>query len=150
LGAEPLRLALNGHYMNYNQWQREVILRDYEASATLTSRLKQPLKNTFLDRAYQRRKAGQRAEELLKLGFESSKAEPVEHHLAHASAAYYTSPWREQRALVLTCDGSGDRLSATVSIGDNGNLRRIAKVSEHDSIGRLYALVTRYLGMAPL
>ncbi len=74
----------------------------------------------------------------------------MEHHLAHASAAYFTSPWREDKALVLTCDGSGDRLSATVSIGDNGELRRIAEVSEHDSIGRLYALVTRYLGMAPL
>jgi carbamoyltransferase len=74
----------------------------------------------------------------------------VEHHLAHASAAYYTCPWPDERVLVLTCDGSGDRLSATVSVGDRGDLTRIAQTSEHDSIGRLYAMVTRYLGMAPL
>ncbi len=43
-GSGPVRIALNGHYMNYNQWQRETIIKDYEASATLASRLKQPLK----------------------------------------------------------------------------------------------------------
>jgi len=76
---------------------------------------------------------------------------PVEHHLAHAAAAYYTSPWSgHDRALVFTCDGSGDRLSATVSIGSGGRLDRIASVSEHDSLGRLYALVTRHLAMLPL
>ncbi|HEX5431733.1 MAG TPA: carbamoyltransferase C-terminal domain-containing protein, partial [Bryobacteraceae bacterium] len=42
------------------------------------------------------------------------------------------------------------RLSATVSIGDGSSIERIAEVSEHDSIGRMYALVTRCLGMTPL
>ncbi len=148
--ASPVRIALNGRYMNYNQWQRETILRDYEQSAGLASRIKQPLKNTFVDHAYQRRKGQARLESLSKLGWNGQTPEPVEHHLAHASAAYYTSPWSEGKALVVTCDGSGDRLSATVSIGDHGKLTRIAEISEHDSIGRLYALVTRLLGMAPL
>src|SRR5262249_42849415 len=67
-----------------------------------------------------------------------------------AAAAYYTSPWKSESVLVFTCDGSGDRLSATVSIGRAGSLKRIAEVSEHDSLGRLYALVTRHPGMAPL
>jgi carbamoyltransferase len=149
-GTTPQRIALNGNYMNYNQWQRETILRDYEASAGFSSRLRQPLKNTFIDRAYQRHKAQLRLEQLSKLGWNEVVPEPVEHHLAHASAAYYTSPWREGTALVVTCDGSGDRLSGTLSIGDRGKLTRIAEISEHDSIGRLYSQVTRYLGMAPL
>ncbi len=51
---------------------------------------------------------------------------------------------------MFTCDGSGDRLSATVSIGQRGKLERLAEVSEHDSIGRLYALVTRHMAMVPL
>jgi carbamoyltransferase len=148
--ASSVRIALNGRYMNYNQWQRDTILRDYEQSAGLASQIKQPLKNTLIDHAYQRRKSQARVEELSKLGWNGRKPEPVEHHLAHASAAYYTSPWCEGKALVVTCDGSGDRLSATVSIGDHGKLTRIAEISEHDSIGRLYALVTRILGMAPL
>jgi carbamoyltransferase len=52
--------------------------------------------------------------------------------------------------LVLTCDGSGDRVSATVNIGDNGRLERIASISEHDSIGHVYSMVTYYMGMMPL
>jgi len=148
--ASPVRVALNGHYMNYNQWQRETILRDYENSAGFASRFKQPFKDTFVDRAYQHRKARTRVEALSKIGWSAAEPEPVEHHVAHASAAYFTSGWREGKTLVLTCDGSGDRLSATVSIGKRGALTRISEVSEHDSIGRLYALVTRALGMAPL
>jgi carbamoyltransferase len=109
-----------------------------------------------VDRAYQRRKAAERVDHLQGAGLEPRQLVAVEHHRAHAAAAYYTAPWRRspasfpERTLVLTCDGSGDRLSATVSIGEGASLTRIAEVSEHDSIGRLYALVTRYLGMVPL
>jgi carbamoyltransferase len=151
--GETPRIALNGYYMNYGQWRRETVMRDYATCSSFGGRLKQPLKNTVLDRVYRRRKADWRAEQLARLGLEKNRLEPVEHHLAHASAAYYTSPWREScrgRTLVLTCDGSGDRLSATVSIGEGLDLRRIAEISEHDSIGRLYALITRLMGMAPL
>jgi carbamoyltransferase len=150
VGGDGARVGLNGLYMNYHQWQRDTILADYERSADLASQFKQPFKGTFVDRAYQRRKANQRAAALAEIGVAKENAEPVEHHLAHASAAYHTAPWPGEKILVLTCDGSGDRLSATVSIGQGGALSRIATVSEHDSIGRLYALVTRYLGMAPL
>ncbi|MFM2123996.1 MAG: hypothetical protein RL328_447 [Acidobacteriota bacterium] len=153
-GDSPI-VALNGHYMNYGQWDRETVMADYERSGCIGSRLKQPLKNTFLDRAYQSHKAATRQDAFTALGIESKSLSPVEHHQAHASAAFYTAPWRKatgfpDRTLVLTCDGSGDRLSATVSIGEGSALTRIAEVSEHDSIGRLYALVTRHLGMVPL
>ena len=141
------RVALNGRYMNYGQWGRETILEDYGRSSNVVSRLKQPFKGTFVDRIYQRRKAALREE---RLGIGRERLEVVEHHLAHASAAYYTCPWAEEPVLVITCDGSGDRLCATVSIGERGKLTRLAEISEHDSIGRLYALVTRHLGMAPL
>ncbi len=149
-GGGEARFALNGLYMNYHQWERDTILADYERSGDLMGRWKQPLKGTFLDRVYQKRKAERRAEVLAGIGVTRERSEAVEHHLAHASAAYHTAPWRDEPVLALTCDGSGDRLSATVSIGREGRLSRIASVSEHDSIGRLYALVTRYLGMAPL
>ena len=143
-------IALNGRYMNYGQWQRETILDDYGSSSTFASRIRQPLKDTFLDRAYQKRKAVTRMEHLSELGLSREHMESVEHHVAHASAAYYTCPWPEERILVLTCDGSGDRVSATVSLGERGDLTRIAQISEHDSIGRLYSMVTRQLGMSPL
>ena len=144
--------ALNGHYMNYHQWQRETILRDYARCSSIRSRLKQCFKGSAVDRAYQRKRAAERAEHLSQIGLSGGQLAPVEHHQAHAAAAYYTSPWGRRtgaKVLVLTCDGSGDRLSATVSIGEKGQITRLAQVSEHDSIGRLYALVTRWLGMVP-
>ena len=144
------RIALNGRYMKYGQWQRETILDDYGRSSTFASRIRQPFKDTLVDRAYQRRKAALREERLSELGLSREGMEPVEHHLAHASAAFYTCPWPDEQVLVLTCDGSGDRLSATVSLGERGELTRVAQISEHDSIGRLYAMVTRQMGMAPL
>jgi carbamoyltransferase len=144
------RVALNGCYMNYGQWSREAILRDYQRSSGLASRCKQPLKGTLVDRMYQHRQERRREREVETLGFRREQLDPVEHHLAHASAAYYTCPWPEEKVLVLTCDGSGDRLSATLSIGEKGALARIAEVSEQDSLGRFYAVITRLLGMAPL
>ncbi len=144
------RVALNGRYMNYGQWRRETVLEDYERCSTFASCIKQPFKDTFVDRAYQRRKATLREERLGELGIGIDRLEVVEHHLAHASAAYYTCPWADEPVLVFTCDGSGDRLCATVNIGDRGKLTRLVQIPEHDSIGRLYALVTCHLGMAPL
>ncbi|MEI9811425.1 MAG: carbamoyltransferase C-terminal domain-containing protein [Acidobacteriota bacterium] len=150
------RLALNGRYMNYHQWDRDTVARDYDRSGGLISRLKQPLKNTFLDDAYRRHKAAKRIENLHQFGVQRPQIAAVEHHRAHAAAAYYTAPWRVHpaafpaRTLVLTCDGSGDRLSASVSVGEGTGLARLAEVSEHDSIGRLYSLITRHLGMSPL
>lgn len=157
-GENDIKLALNGLYMNYGQWSRAAIVADYDRSAGLAGRGKQPFKNTILDRAYQRRKAAARREHLRAAGLGGHPMVAVEHHQAHAAAAYYTSPWtgvgsgseKTPRVLVFTCDGAGDRLAATVSIGERGRLERIAEVSEHDSIGRLYALVTRRLAMAPL
>src|SRR5579863_4599370 len=52
--------GLNGRYVNYAQWSRAAIVADYEASSAFLSRWKQPLKNTLLDRAYQRHKAAAR------------------------------------------------------------------------------------------
>lgn len=145
-------VALNGRYMNYRQWRRETILRDYAHCSSLGSRLKQSFKTSAVDRVYQRQRAAERARHLGAIGLRKGQLAPVEHHQAHAAAAYFTSPWGRTggKVLVLTCDGAGDRLSATVSVGEDGRITRLAQVSEHDSIGRLYALVTRRLGMCPL
>lgn len=150
-----LRVALAGRYMNYGQWDRARVLADYRRDSALLARWKQPLKGTLIDRIYQKRKAAERRQRLEAAGLPGPAQTAIEHHEAHAAAAYYAAPFPEVRAergkvLVFTCDGSGDRLSATVSVGEGGVLYRLAAVSEHDSIGRLYSQVTRRLGMLPL
>ncbi len=64
----------------------------------------------------------------------------VDHHLAHAAGAYYASGFKE--ALVVTLDGAGDGLSGTVSIGENGEMRRINSFKASASIGLLYGAAT--------
>ena len=46
-----------------------------------------------------------------------------EHHLSHASSAFYPSPFYE--AIVLTIDGVGEWATTAVSIGKNNQLNII-------------------------
>ena len=74
----------------------------------------------------------------------------VEHHLAHASTAYYLSPWKShEKVLVLTADGYGDGISSTASIAVNGEIERIenSETNKHNSLGGFYSSITEYLGM---
>jgi carbamoyltransferase len=143
------RVALNGTYMTYDHWDRDALSTNYEESGRATEHIKQYLKNTFVDELYRGRKAVKRAQEFARIGLGNGHLAPVDHHTAHAAAAYYGAGW-QGKVLVLTCDGSGDRLSASVSIGENGQLRRIASVPDNDSIGRVYSMVTHQMGMMPL
>lgn len=84
---------------------------------------------------------------LEKLGIADKKIHFIEHHLSHAACAYYQRPW-DDKTLILTLDGMGDGLSATVSIGSHFDIKRIAATSFYDSIGNnLYSEITAYLGM---
>jgi carbamoyltransferase len=73
-----------------------------------------------------------------------------EHHRLHAATAYYTNWHRPDPALVLTLDGSGDAVSATVSIGEKNRLRRLSSTFNYNSICEFYTRVTQYLGMKPM
>jgi carbamoyltransferase len=68
----------------------------------------------------------------------------VDHHLAHAASAYFTSGW--DQCLVVVIDGMGEMDGATVYSASNGTLKRIHRVSANNSIGIFYSLVTLHLG----
>jgi carbamoyltransferase len=69
----------------------------------------------------------------------------VEHHLAHAASAYYTSGSREKQ-LILTIDGAGDGVSAGIWRGENGTITRLDAFPTSASIGWFYSNVTEALG----
>ena len=71
-----------------------------------------------------------------------------EHHAAHGLGAHLFSGRDEN--LVLTADGSGDMLSATVAIGKGKKLARLSSVSNYNSMGEFYTRITQHLGMKPL
>ncbi|MDK2869855.1 MAG: carbamoyltransferase [Pyrococcus sp.] len=80
-------------------------------------------------------------------GFKS-KVIFVEHHLAHAASAYYSSGLKD--SLVLTIDAAGDGLSSTINIGREGEIIRIAQSTYLDSLGDFYASITELLGFKPM
>jgi carbamoyltransferase len=83
-------------------------------------------------------------------GLPPERTKIVEHHHCHAAAAYFANGELGEPVLVLTADGVGDFLSATVNVGHRGEIRRVAEVPDLHSLGALYAAVTFLMGMSPL
>ena len=89
-------------------------------------------------------------EALLKLvgcnfpGFSPNKVVHVDHHLAHAASAYFTSGWNE--CLVVVIDGMGEVAGSTAYQACCGKLHALRQISANHSIGILYSLVTLHLG----
>ncbi|MCW6161291.1 MAG: hypothetical protein LVQ97_03845 [Candidatus Micrarchaeales archaeon] len=88
------------------------------------------------------------ARQLKHMGFTNFKLHVVEHHTAHAATAAFTSPFK--KALVITVDGLGDGVSATISTFENKKLERHVTISATNSIGVFFEQVTNILGMREL
>lgn len=68
----------------------------------------------------------------------------VDHHLAHASSAYFTSG--REKVLCITADGYGDGVSLTVNVCENGDIKRVYEIDGYNSFGTFYSLITIMLG----
>jgi carbamoyltransferase len=84
------------------------------------------------------------------LGLSPSKVSILEHHYCHAYSAMYGPGWSGEDYLVMTLDGEGDEICATVNLVQDGKMKRLAVTPKKASLGWIYAEVTRYLGMKPL
>lgn len=69
----------------------------------------------------------------------------VEHHLAHAASAYYTSGTRDKQ-LIATIDGAGDGVSISLWRGENGRIEKLEEFPTSASLGWFYSNVTEALG----
>jgi len=72
----------------------------------------------------------------------------VDHHEAHAAAAAWTADFAP--CAVLTIDGLGDGVSATISIFRDGRLERVAVSPARCSVGVFFEHVTNLLNMREL
>jgi len=129
---------------------REEMLEHYRASASAKALAIELLKRTPAKTVHRHWRREARLESIEQAGLDRRKVVFVEHHNCHAVAAYWGSPWRNEKVLVLTCDGSGDDLCATVNIAHpDGRVERVAAIGEGDSLGGLYAMITFALGLVP-
>lgn len=67
-----------------------------------------------------------------------------EHHLSHASSAFYPSPFDE--AAILTMDGVGEWTTTSVAIGKGSELSLLKEIHFPHSLGLLYSAFTYYTG----
>ena len=81
---------------------------------------------------------------LEKLGIIPASITYHDHHLCHASSAYYTSGFND--ALVVTADGQGDGRSATAHTVIDGVWTEIFSTSLPTSPGHMYSWITKLLG----
>ncbi|HEX6977535.1 MAG TPA: carbamoyltransferase C-terminal domain-containing protein [Patescibacteria group bacterium] len=84
------------------------------------------------------------------LGVDPRKIVFADHHLCHAYAAYYGFVEKvndKKDYLVVTVDGEGDGICATVSAVKKGVWKRISKTVGGNSIATFYGLITQFLGM---
>ena len=67
-----------------------------------------------------------------------------EHHLSHAAAAFYPSPFEE--AAVLCMDGVGEWATTSTWIGKDNQIKPLWEISFPHSLGLLYSAFTYYCG----
>ncbi|MGQ9617356.1 MAG: carbamoyltransferase family protein [Candidatus Aminicenantia bacterium] len=67
-----------------------------------------------------------------------------QHHLSHASSAFFPSPFEE--SAILTIDGVGEWSTASISYGKGKNIKILKELNFPHSVGLLYSAFTYYLG----
>ena len=67
-----------------------------------------------------------------------------DHHLSHASSAFFPSPF--EKAVVLTADGVGEWATTTVAVGYGNKLEIKKEIHFPHSLGLLYSAFTFYAG----
>ena len=75
------------------------------------------------------------------------KLQYVPHHLSHAAAGYYTSPYDE--AVVVVIDAIGEWDCASVWYAKDGKLRKKWRRGYPHSLGLWYSAMTQRLGLKP-
>jgi carbamoyltransferase len=77
--------------------------------------------------------------------FTKAKVDTVDHHAAHAAAAWYVSPFEE--ATVITLDREGDLRCGAKWHGSGNTLTLEEEILYPDSIAELYGHITELLGL---
>jgi carbamoyltransferase len=80
-------------------------------------------------------------------GTPASAIEEFDHHLCHASSAYYASGY--DRALIVTLDEKGDGRTGFIGLGQGSLIRELRSIPLPHSFAWVFTQVTRLLGFLP-
>ena len=77
--------------------------------------------------------------------FTGKKIVDVDHHLCHAAASFFSSPF--ESAAIISLDGFGDGASGLLARGSGSQIEVMERISEENSIGLEYLRATVHLGL---
>ena len=139
-------IAYAGQHLPEPRTRRQ-LLKQYSESGSLRASAKRLLKTVGMGPRRPSRR--ERLKPLEKLGLRADRSTFIDHHLAQAAMAAASTHSRDGRLLVLTCEGSGDGLAASVHVSRGGRLDRVATIPRENSLGLFVETVTYLLGMVP-
>ena len=154
IGKQPKdikHIAFGAHQLVTRYHSREDVLKSYARQDSFIGKFRQRFVVPFALKV--NKKFGQKEvlHRLRESGFETKNVKFYDHHTSHAATAYYgLRKSSDEKYLVLTCDGSGDDLSASVRImGPEGD-SVVAKTQWDNSLGAIYSWTTFRMGFIPL
>lgn len=130
---------------------REDVLEAYRRQGTLLGKIRQRVAMPLLIAMKPDLGQDRLREYLSEVGLSSVPLNFYGHHETHAATAYYGlrhDP--KEDTLVMTCDGAGDGICATVSVMGNGAVRELSRTPWENSLGALYSWTTFAMGFVPL
>ncbi len=153
VGAKPAdieALAYGSQQVLCRYHSRDDVIHAYRRQATITGRLRQQVAIPLVLSINPNYGQDKLRAHLAEVGLQQEVSH-YDHHLAHAATAYYglrRSP--DEKYLVLTCDGVGDNVSASVRLWGGGNCDLVAETHQGNSLGSIYSWVTYGMGFVPL
>lgn len=130
---------------------REDVINSYSRQDSLTGAVRQRILMPFVLKL--NKKFGQKEviQNLQDQGFDTRNVTFYDHHGSHAASAYYgLRKSTDEPYLVLTCDGSGDDLCASIRIMGPDGEKIVAKTQWDNSLGAMYSWTTFRMGFVPL
>jgi carbamoyltransferase len=149
--SDLLATTYGGNQVICRYHSRDDVMHAFRRQSTVAGRLRQRVAVPLIAAVRPNFGQGRLKALLAEAGFRDTTVSHHDHHLAHAATAYYglrTST--DEPYLVLTCDGAGDNVSASVRVWGGDKCQEIASTHEGDSLGAVYSWVTFGMGFVPL
>ncbi len=130
---------------------RDDVLKSYSQQDTFAGKIRQRLIVPFVLNNKLDYGQDNFLKRLSAIGFKKDKVSFYDHHLSHAATAYFGLRQNQtDEYLVVTCDGMGDNVSATIRVMGPQKNELIATTHSDNSLGALYSWVTFRMGFVPL
>jgi len=146
------KVVFGARQLFFRYHNRKDVLHAYQRQDSLSGKVRQRVLMPLVRRWKKDYGQKEALERLQQMGFKAQQVAFYEHHTCHAATAYYglrQNP--NEDYLVLTADGSGEMLCATVRVmGPNGKDQVLATTNWHNSLGAMYAWTTFRMGFYPL